>query len=76
MSVSLTPSIDLYSKILDYVGLEAAGITILRTMVTYKTDKSLIKETNEGISNSLQNTRLLSEYKEYIKQFLDKNYQT
>jgi tetratricopeptide (TPR) repeat protein len=68
--------IALYSKILDYVGLEAAGITILRTMVTYKTDKSLIKETNESISNSLKNTRLLGEYKEYIKQFLNKNYQT
>lgn len=73
---ALNKVIDLYSKILDYVGLEAAGITILRTMVTYKTDKSLIKETNENILNSLENTRLLGEYKEYIKQFLSKNYQT
>jgi tetratricopeptide (TPR) repeat protein len=73
---SMQNVLDKFSRTKDFVGLEAAGITILRTMVTYKTDKSLIKETNEGISNSLQNTRLLSEYKEYIKQFLDKNYQT
>ncbi len=64
------------TKIQDFVGLEAAGIKVLRTMVIYQTDKQLIKETNQNIINNLKNTRLINEYKEYISQFLSRDYQT
>ena len=73
---SLQNVLDTYSKIKDIVGLEAAGITILRTMVIYQSTHSLIKETYKTLTKSLENTPLINEYKEYVKQFLNKDYQT
>jgi tetratricopeptide (TPR) repeat protein len=70
ITFSLNAMLEMYSKIQDFVGLEAAGIQILRIMIIYKTDSSLIKETNKRITKALENTRLIKEYKEYIKQFL------
>ena len=68
--------IDMYSKIQDFVGLEAAGIKILRVMLIYQSDRLLIKEANKSFTKSLEQTQLIKDYKEYIKQFLTKDYQT
>jgi tetratricopeptide (TPR) repeat protein len=73
---SLRNVLDAFTKTKDYVGLEAAGITILRTMVVYGSDSSLIKETNKILTKSLEHTQLIKDYKEYVKQFLTKDYQT
>ena len=68
--------IDMYSKIQDFVGLEAAGIKILRVMLIYQSDRLLIKEANKSFTKGLEQTQLIKDYKEYIKQFLTKDYQT
>ena len=68
--------IDMYTRIQDFVGLEAAGIKILRIMLIYQSNPHLIKEANKNFTKSLEHTQLIKDYKEYVKQFLTKDYQT
>ncbi len=65
--------IDLYAQVGDDAGFVAAAIKIIRCMVIYQSDNSLITLTHKKVLTALENKKLINEYKGFVNKFLPKN---